>query len=224
MKKNCDNCGLPYESKDSRKQYCTDSCKTKAYNKRKAMQNALPVSMVMEKGIVKRNNLNPVYEKAKSKINGLHFTKWVKQTHSDKLSSRILKTKNIQKHKPYWQAACGLLGAFGGLVVGHLIVKPFMREKTIETKMTDEHGNTTKTARRVGLAVWQITMLFLLLGAGVALWLFDRHLTKEETQIPNHEQEIRKLDSEMEQCDLSIEIATKGLELTPKFNLPELAA
>ena len=96
-----------------------------------------------------------------------------------------------------------------------------MKEKTIEIRQEDEAGNMTIATRRIGLAVWQIVALFVVVGAGVALWWFDRHLTKEEAQIPNHEQDIRKLEAQIERCTLSIETANKGLELIPKFNIPE---
>jgi hypothetical protein len=113
------------------------------------------------------------------------------------------------------------LGAFGGLVLAQWVAKPFMKEKTIETKHKDDDGNTTTSTRRVGMAVWQIVTLFVLIGAGVALWWFERNLDKEEAQIPTHWQKIDNIKHESAERDIAIKAAEKGLELIPQFNLPE---
>jgi hypothetical protein len=221
MKKNCEHCGNSYESKDVRQMYCTDSCKTKAYNKRKTVTKDLPPSMKMEKGKVKPNNLNPAYQKGKSAIDSLIWSNRFDEIESNNLNERIAKVTQTKKHKPYWQAGYGILGAFGGVILANLIVKPFLKEKTIETKQEDEAGNTTVTTQRIGLAVWQIVALFVVIGAGVALWWFEATLTKGEALIPTQQKEIDELQSKIIGRTLSIETANKSLELIPKFNLPD---
>ena len=64
--------------------------------------------------------------------------------------------------------------------------------------------------------------LFVVIGAGVALWWFEVTFKKEETLIPTHQKEIDELQSKITARNLSIQAAEKSLELIPKFNIPEL--
>ena len=204
MEKNCKNCDKVYESTDKRTMYCSDSCKTAAYNGRVKEKERLVVLEEQKKVFEESLKINPLYDEKNREILKMESNLSFANLSFRSTNNNIGKAESREENLGKWRTALALCGAMGGAIFAVIFIRPFF------------NMNVTKKEKK-GVQFWQLLGIIITVGAALALSMFDTEQKKLTEALPENKKMLSRYKAEIESWRMKIKIAKEAIQRIPKI-------